>query len=146
MEAMTDGFAQNLSDLSSLIDQLQATDVDNLPQVTVIGADPDEFVRITITGSEASSVEIMAAALKKGNTELGDLVKAAINDALAKHARAMTELFADTSTDFGALQTRLNEISRSSQAAMSKYLNAMDDVLRQTSAIAQANQSGPTQE
>lgn len=146
MEAMTDGFAQNLSDLSSLIDQLQATDVDNLPQVTVIGADPDEFVRITITGSEASSVEIMAAALKKGNAELGDLVKAAINDALAKHARAMTEAFADTSTDFGALQTRLNEISRSSQAAMSKYLNAMDDVLRQTSAIAQANQSGPTQE
>lgn len=144
---MTDGFAQSFADLSGVIDQLQAADLSDLPLIEVVGNDPDEFVRITIAGSEVTGVEILASALKRGNAELGDLVKAAINDALAKHAKAMIEALADTSTDFGALQARLSEISERSQQAMASYLGAMDDTLRRTAEIARQNSSiAPTSE
>ncbi|GEM_PF-5478937 len=140
---MTDGFSQSLADLSRVIERMNSTGFSEPPVVEVTGHDPDEFVRVTIGGSKVTSVDIRAAVLKRGNAEVADLVKAAINDALDKHTTAMTEALADTRTDFGALQAELNRISAESQHQMTRYLDAMDRMLRQGAQLAQRNAATP---
>ncbi len=114
---------------------LPVPDLEQTP-IEVEGYDEDELVRVQMLNGKVTSVDVQPHALR-GAYVLGDLIKAAVNNAIDAHLAAVMAQLNDEKTDFAQLTKDLRSIQLESLRAMNNFTDGMQDALKQAVRLSQ---------
>lgn len=104
------------------------------PATDVEGRSPGDQVRVRLTDGRVSRVDVRDHVLGLDPDEVGDLVAAAVNDALDAHDAALVAgIRAQDRTDLVQLSDQLDTIGKEAQRSLETYLSTMEDMLRRAS-------------
>lgn len=121
-----------LQRLQEQVANAQATPVD-LPVASAEGTSADEQIRVSVAAGKVEQITIDARSMRLTNVELAEKLVEAVNAAIDAHGAAIVAAMADDSTDFGQLNRGLDEIRADANQTMTKYLDAMTEMLGRAS-------------
>ena len=121
-----------LQRLQDQVANAQATPVD-LPVASAEGTSADEQVRVSVAAGKVEQITIDARSMRLTNVELAEKLVEAVNAAIDAHGAAIVAAMEDDSTDFGQLNRGLDEIRADANQTMTKYLDAMTEMLGRAS-------------
>lgn len=122
-----------MSDFDHLFDQLAkaAAQPFQVPEVEAEGRSDDDLIVITMAAGQVSEVTVHPLATRLGTAELADHIQSAINGAIAAHSERLVEAMQGQQADPGALQGNLEQIRTETSQSMQRYLQSMEDMMRQ---------------